>query len=183
MCVCVCVCVSVCVCMCVCVCVCIYGCVCMDVCICERICFKRQRVSAFHRPLACLHSPIPIPHVLSFLRPLSTLHSSAPSHTHAHTRTLSFRFGMYTFGCCAFIGVILLMPINYTAYGGNAVCTGDVNATGFFCSDSKFAGLTAITLSNIKPQDRRLWAHFLSAYFFVMITFYFLERLYILVSV
>lgn len=102
-------------------------------------------------------------------------------YTHAGLDALMYtsflKFGICTFAVCSLFGLALLMPINYSAYGGAADCTA-TNSTTFFCTSSKLAGLTAITLANIPPQDTRLWAHFVSAYIFVLTALFFLERLY-----
>eukprot|EP00048_Salpingoeca_helianthica_P000283 m.40568 g.40568 ORF g.40568 m.40568 type:complete len:766 (-) comp10358_c0_seq2:92-2389(-) len=93
--------------------------------------------------------------------------------------TSFLRFGIYTFAVCAVLGLALLLPVNMSAYGGTADCTvSSLNATALVCSSSRLAGLTAVTLANIPAQDSRLWAHFLSAYLFVLTTLFFLERLY-----
>eukprot|EP00047_Mylnosiga_fluctuans_P021995 m.111903 g.111903 ORF g.111903 m.111903 type:complete len:645 (-) comp9099_c0_seq3:778-2712(-) len=84
--------------------------------------------------------------------------------------TSFFRLGLYVFSACSIFGIIVLIPVNY--YGD--ACNKEANATGCVPYD----GLDSISLTNIRSTDDRLWAHWLSAYIFVGIALYFIDRFY-----
>ncbi|KAF9686398.1 hypothetical protein SADUNF_Sadunf03G0154500 [Salix dunnii] len=71
-----------------------------------------------------------------------------------------FKFGIYFFGICSLVGLVLLLPINFGAQDEQSII---------------YHSMDPFTISNISAGSNRLWVHFLCLW---LISFYGLYLLY-----